>query len=54
MLTHGLFRYNIYVEFGLENCAKFPREKEKLIQSQNLIILIRREIQELELGKTYM
>jgi hypothetical protein len=54
LLTHGLSRYNIHKEFGLKNCANFPREKEKLIHYKNLIILVRREIQQLEFGERYM
>ena len=41
------------MEFGLEKCAKFTFKKGKLIHSQNLVIDINREIQELEKGKTY-
>ena len=39
--------------FGLEKCAKFTFKKGKLIHSQNLVIDINREIQELEQRKTY-
>jgi hypothetical protein len=42
------------MEFGLENCVKFLREKGNLIHSQNLIFIVKREIQQLEEGKTYM
>jgi len=41
------------MEFGLENCTKITFKRGKLIQSQNLVIDINREIQELEQGKTY-
>ena len=41
------------MDFGLEKCPKIPFKKGKLIQSQNLVIDINREIQELEQGKTY-
>jgi hypothetical protein len=39
--------------FGLEKCAKIKFKRGKLIQSQNLVFDINREIQELEQGKTY-
>jgi len=41
------------MEFGLEKCAKIAFKRGKLVQSQNLVIDINREIQELEQGKTY-
>ena len=41
------------MEFGLENCTKITVKRGKLIQSQNSVIDINREIQELEQGKTY-
>jgi hypothetical protein len=41
------------MEFGLENCAKITFKTVKLIQSQNLLIDINRDIQELEQGKPY-
>jgi hypothetical protein len=41
------------MEFGLEKCAKITFKRGKLIQQQNLVIDINREIQELEQGKTY-
>jgi hypothetical protein len=41
------------MDFGLEKCAKIIFKKGKLIQSQNLMIDINREIQELQQGKTY-
>jgi hypothetical protein len=41
------------MEFGLEKFAKITFKRDKLIHSQNLVIDINREIQELELGKTY-
>jgi hypothetical protein len=44
---------DIHMECGLEKCAKIIFKKGKLIHSQNLGIDINREIQELELGKTY-
>jgi hypothetical protein len=40
------------MEFGLEKCAKIAFKRSKLIHSQNLVIDIKREIQELEQGKT--
>jgi hypothetical protein len=44
---------DIHVEFGLDKCAKVVFKKGKLVQSQNLVVGINREIQELEQGKTY-
>jgi len=41
------------MDFGLEKCAKITFKKGKLIHSQNLVIDINREIQQLEQGKTY-
>ena len=41
------------MDFGLEKCPKIPFKKGKLIQSQNLVIDINREIQELKQGKSY-
>jgi len=41
------------MDFGLEKCAKITFKKGKLIHSQNLLIDINREIQELGEGKTY-
>jgi DNA-directed RNA polymerase subunit L len=40
------------MEFGLEKCAKIVFKKGKLLHSQNLVVDINREIQELEQGKT--
>jgi hypothetical protein len=36
---------NIYMEFGLEKCAKVTFKRAKLISSQNLVIDNNREIQ---------
>jgi len=41
------------MEFGLEKCAKIAFKRGKLVHSQKLGIDINREIQELELGKTF-
>ena len=41
------------MDSGLEKCAKIIFKKGKLINSQNLVIDINREIRELEQGKTY-
>ena len=41
------------MEFGLEKCAKIAFKRGKLFHSQNLVIDINREIQELEQGETY-
>jgi hypothetical protein len=51
--TVKTFSDDIYMDFGLEKCAKITFKKGKLIHSQNLMIDINREIQELEQGKTY-
>jgi len=50
--TVKIFSDDINMEFGLEKCAKITFKRGKLIQSQNLVIDINREIQELEQGKT--
>ena len=42
----------IHMEFGLEKCAKIAFKRGKLVHSQNLVININREIQELEQGKS--
>jgi hypothetical protein len=47
------FSYDIYMEFGFDKSAKITFKRGKLTQSQNLVIDINREIQELEQGKTY-
>jgi hypothetical protein len=39
------------MDLGLKKCAKITFKKGKLIHSQNLVIGIDREIQELEQGK---
>ena len=41
------------MEFGLEKCAKIAFKRGKLVHSKNLVIDIKRAIQELEQGKTY-
>jgi hypothetical protein len=51
--TVKTFSDDIYMEFGLEKCAKITFKKGKLIHLQNLVVDINREIQELEQGKTY-
>jgi hypothetical protein len=51
--TVKTFSDDIHMDFGLQKCAKITFKKGKLIQSQNLVIDINREIQELEQGKTY-
>ena len=43
---------DIHMEFGLEKCTKIAFKRGKLAQSQNLVIDINREIQELEQGNT--
>jgi len=47
------FHNDIHMEFGLEKCAKIAFKRGKLVHSQNLVIDINREMQELEQGKTY-
>ena len=51
--TVNIFSDDIRLEFGLEKCAKIAFKRDKLAQSQNLVIDINREIHELEQGKTY-
>jgi len=36
------------MEFELEHCAKFLREKENTTRSQKLIVLVKKEIEQLE------
>jgi hypothetical protein len=47
------FSDDIHMEFGRDKCANIVVKKGKLAQSQNLVVDIKREIQELEQGKTY-
>jgi hypothetical protein len=47
------FSDDIHMEFGLDKCAKITFKRGKLTHSQNLMIDINREIQELEQEKTY-
>jgi hypothetical protein len=47
------FSDDIHVEFELNKCAKIVFKKGKLVPSQNLVVNINREIQELEEGKAY-
>ena len=51
--TVKTFSDDIHMEFELEKCAKIIFRRGKAIQSQNLVVDITREIQELEKGKTY-
>jgi hypothetical protein len=51
--TVTTFSDDIHMEFGLDKCAKIVFKKGKLVQWQNLVVDINREIQELEQGKTY-
>jgi hypothetical protein len=41
------------MEFRLDKCAKIVFKKGKLVHSQNLVVDMNREIQELEQGKTH-
>ena len=45
------FSGDIHKELGLDNCAKIVLKREKLVQSQNLILDFNREIQEFEQEK---
>jgi len=45
------FSDDINMEFGPEKCAKVAFKRDKLVHSQNLVIDINRETQELEQGK---
>ena len=47
-----IFSDDIHMEYGLEKCAKIAFKRGKPVHSQNLVIDINREIQELEEGKT--
>jgi len=51
--TVKTFSDDIYMEYGLEKCAKVAFKREKQAHSQNMGVNINREIQELEQGKTY-
>ena len=51
--TLKTFSDDIHMEYGLEKCAKIAFKRGKLVHSQNLVIDINREIQELEQGNTY-
>jgi hypothetical protein len=47
------FSDDIHLQFGLDKCAKTAFKRGKLAHSQNLVIDINREIQELHHEKTY-
>jgi hypothetical protein len=49
--TVTTFSDDICMEFGLDKCAKIVFKKGKLVHSQNLVVDINREIQELEQGR---
>jgi hypothetical protein len=51
--TVKTFNDDIHMEFGLEKYAMIAFKRGKLVHSQNSVIDINREIQELEQGKTY-
>ena len=51
--TVKTFSDDVHMEFGLEKCAKITFKRGKIIQSQNLLLDVTREIQALEQGKTY-
>jgi hypothetical protein len=44
---------DIHMESGRDKCTEVVFKKGKLVHSQNLVVDINREIQELEQGKTY-
>jgi hypothetical protein len=44
------FSDGIHMEFGLDKCAKIVVKKGKLVHSQNLVVDMNREVQELEQG----
>jgi len=46
--TVKTFSCDIHTESGIEKCAKIAFKRDKLAHSQNLVIDINREIQELE------
>jgi hypothetical protein len=51
--TVSTFSDDIRTESGLDKCAKIVFEKRKLVHSQNLVVDINGEMQELEQGKTH-
>jgi hypothetical protein len=51
--TVTTFSDDIHMEFGLDKWAKVVFKKGKLVHSQNLVVDISREIQELKQGKIY-
>jgi len=51
--TVKTFSDDIHMEFGLEKRAKIAFRRDEPVHSQNLVININREIQELEEGKTW-
>jgi hypothetical protein len=51
--TVKTFSDDIHMEYGLQKCAKITFKRGKPTHSQNLVIDINREIQELRQGKTY-
>jgi outer membrane PBP1 activator LpoA protein len=53
MQTVRTFSDDNHIKFGLDKCAKTVLKKGKLVQSQNLIPDINREIQDHEQGRTY-
>jgi hypothetical protein len=49
--TFTAFSDDIHMEFGLDKCAKIVCRKGKLVHLQNLVVDIKREMQELGTGK---
>jgi hypothetical protein len=50
--TFKTFSDYIHMDFGLDKCAKITFKRDKLTYSQNFVIDINIEIQELGQGKT--
>jgi hypothetical protein len=48
-----MFNDDINMEFRFDKCAKTILTKRKLVHSQNLILDINCDIQELEKGRSY-
>jgi hypothetical protein len=51
--TGTTFIDDMHREFGLDKCAEVLFKEGRLVHSQNLVVDINREMQELEQGKTY-
>jgi hypothetical protein len=51
--TVTTFSDDLYMEFGLDKCKMIVFKKGNPVHSQNLVVDINREIQQLKRGKTY-